>query len=79
MLLRCASFIGVTDYDWFRLHAGKPVVDDVNFWRPSPAFQKRHFTAACRKQTRLEGRSRRTQCDKPFFPVVEVVIFERDT
>jgi hypothetical protein len=29
-------FIGVTDYDWFRLHASKPVVEEVNFWKPSP-------------------------------------------
>src|SRR5437879_6216282 len=29
-------FVGVTDYDWFQLHASKPRVDEVNFWRPSP-------------------------------------------
>ena len=29
-------FVGVTDYDWFQLHASKPVVEEVNFWRPSP-------------------------------------------
>ncbi len=29
-------FIAVTDYDWFQLHASKPHVDEVNFWRPSP-------------------------------------------
>jgi hypothetical protein len=23
-------FIGVTDYDWLRMHAGKPAVDDVD-------------------------------------------------
>ena len=28
-------FVGVTDYDWFRLHASKPHVEEVNFWRPS--------------------------------------------
>lgn len=28
-------FIGVTDYDWFKLHASKPFVEEVNFWRPS--------------------------------------------
>jgi putative restriction endonuclease len=28
-------FVGVTDYDWFLLHASKPVVEEVNFWRPS--------------------------------------------
>jgi putative restriction endonuclease len=28
-------FVGVTDYDWFRLHAAKTVVEEVNFWRPS--------------------------------------------
>lgn len=29
-------FIAVTDYDWFRLHASKRGVEEVNFWRPSP-------------------------------------------
>lgn len=28
-------FVGVTDYDRFRLHASKPFVEEVNFWRPS--------------------------------------------
>jgi hypothetical protein len=29
-------FVAVTDYDWFQLHASKPSVVEVNFWRPSP-------------------------------------------
>jgi putative restriction endonuclease len=29
-------YVGVTDYDWFRLHASKSTVEEVNFWRPSP-------------------------------------------
>ena len=29
-------FVGITDYDWFSLHASKEVVEEVNFWRPSP-------------------------------------------
>lgn len=29
-------FVGVTDYDWFQLHASKAHVDEVNFWKPSP-------------------------------------------
>jgi putative restriction endonuclease len=29
-------FIGVTDYEWFQLHAAKQNVEEVNFWRPSP-------------------------------------------
>lgn len=29
-------FVGVTDNDWFALHAGNPKVEEVNFWRPSP-------------------------------------------
>ena len=29
-------YVAVTDYDWFQLHASKPHVDEVNFWRPSP-------------------------------------------
>jgi len=28
-------WVGITDYDWFKLHASKPEVDEVNFWRPS--------------------------------------------
>lgn len=28
-------FVAVTDYDWFRLHASKSRIDEVNFWRPS--------------------------------------------
>jgi putative restriction endonuclease len=28
-------FVAVTDYDWFVLHASKPRVEEVNFWRPS--------------------------------------------
>jgi putative restriction endonuclease len=32
-------FIGVTDYEWFRLHAAKQSVEEVNFWRPSPDMQ----------------------------------------
>ncbi len=29
-------FVGVTDKDWFTLHASRPHVDEVNFSRPSP-------------------------------------------
>jgi putative restriction endonuclease len=29
-------FVGVTDFDWYSLHASKPYVEEVNFWRPSP-------------------------------------------
>ena len=29
-------YVGVTDYDWFRLHAVKSSVEEVNFWKPSP-------------------------------------------
>jgi putative restriction endonuclease len=29
-------YVGITDYDWFNLHASKPFVEEVNFWRPSP-------------------------------------------
>jgi putative restriction endonuclease len=28
-------YVGITDYDWFSLHASKPRVEEVNFWRPS--------------------------------------------
>jgi putative restriction endonuclease len=29
-------FVGITDYDWYQLHASKPHVEEVNFWKPSP-------------------------------------------
>lgn len=29
-------FVGVTDWDWFSLHASRSAVEEVNFWRPSP-------------------------------------------
>lgn len=29
-------FVGVTDKDWFQLHASRSSVEEVNFWRPSP-------------------------------------------
>ena len=28
-------YVGVTDRDWFDLHASKATVDEVNFWKPS--------------------------------------------
>ena len=28
-------YIGITDFDWFSLHASKEFVEEVNFWRPS--------------------------------------------
>jgi putative restriction endonuclease len=27
--------VGITDYDWFKLHSSKESVEEVNFWRPS--------------------------------------------
>ncbi len=29
-------FVAVTDHDWFKLHASKTAVEEVNFWKPSP-------------------------------------------
>ncbi len=29
-------YVGITDYDWYSLHASKESVEEVNFWRPSP-------------------------------------------
>jgi putative restriction endonuclease len=29
-------FVGVTDKDWFSLHASRTNIEEVNFWRPSP-------------------------------------------
>lgn len=28
-------YVGITDNDWFKLHASKESVDEVNFWKPS--------------------------------------------
>ena len=28
-------YVGITDYDWFKLHTSNESVDEVNFWRPS--------------------------------------------
>lgn len=28
-------YVGITDYDWFKLHSSKESVEEVNFWRPS--------------------------------------------
>jgi putative restriction endonuclease len=28
-------YVGITDYDWFKLHSSKPIVEEVNFWKPS--------------------------------------------
>jgi HNH endonuclease len=28
-------YVGITDYDWFRLHSSKAFVEEVNFWKPS--------------------------------------------
>jgi putative restriction endonuclease len=28
-------YVGITDYDWFKLHASKEFVEEVNFWRAS--------------------------------------------
>jgi putative restriction endonuclease len=28
-------YVGITDFDWFSLHASKQSVDEVNFWKPS--------------------------------------------
>src|SRR6202034_1344175 len=30
-------FVGVTDKEWFSLHASRSNVEEVNFWRPSPS------------------------------------------
>src|SRR5947209_495060 len=32
---RMRLYVGITDYDWFKLHASKPIVEEVNFWKPS--------------------------------------------
>jgi putative restriction endonuclease len=28
-------YVGITDYDWFKLHSSKLTVEEVNFWKPS--------------------------------------------
>ena len=29
-------YVGITDNDWFQLHASRAGTDEVNFWKPSP-------------------------------------------
>lgn len=29
-------YVAVTDSEWYKLHTSKSVIDEVNFWRPSP-------------------------------------------
>jgi hypothetical protein len=43
-------FVGVTDKEWFTLHASRANVDEVNFWRPSPeqAAEKGHVLGLAR-------------------------------
>ena len=36
-------FVGVTDKEWFDLHASRVNVDEVNFWRPSPTATFKAF------------------------------------
>ncbi len=37
------AYVGVTDQDWYRFLADRPVLDEVNFWRPSGgAFRALH-------------------------------------
>jgi hypothetical protein len=41
-------YVAVTDMGWFGLHASKPRVEEVNFWRPSPEARKtRKSVASC--------------------------------
>lgn len=30
-------YVGITDNDWFQLHASRLGTDEVNFWKPSPS------------------------------------------
>lgn len=29
-------FVGVTDWDWWKLHSDRDQIEEVNFWKPSP-------------------------------------------
>ncbi len=31
------AFVAVTDKDWYQFLAGRPNLDEVNFWQPSAA------------------------------------------
>ena len=49
------AYVGVTDVEWYRFLAGRPELDEVNFWRPGggrsfevltpgePFFFKTHY------------------------------------
>jgi hypothetical protein len=50
-------FVGVTDWDWWSLHASKPSVEEANFWRPSPtaSFQAlATVNKCCNSMARIE-------------------------
>src|SRR5437588_3089463 len=36
-------YVGITDYDWFKLHASKESLGQVNFWRPSDQPYRKDF------------------------------------
>jgi hypothetical protein len=36
-------YVGITDYDWFKLHASKESLGEVNFWRPSHQPYRKDF------------------------------------
>ena len=40
-------FVGVTDFDWFRFLAGRPDIDELNFWQPSADTAVRITSIGC--------------------------------
>jgi putative restriction endonuclease len=49
-------YVGITDYDWFKLHTSKESVDEVNFWKPSSQSNFRVLQANEPFLFKLKGR-----------------------
>lgn len=49
-------YVGITDYDWFKLHTSKESVDEVNFWKPSSQTSFRVLQANEPFLFKLKGR-----------------------
>lgn len=49
-------YVGITAYDWFKLHTSKESVDEVNFWKPSSQTNFRVLQANEPFLFKLKGR-----------------------
>ena len=49
------AWIANTDLEWYRFLAGRPDLDEVNFWRPSGGAFQQHCSRSGR-ELRVPGR-----------------------